>query len=90
MLLGTLPDSIDKPLLVQGVLAVFIVYWTLWIIYARWFHPLAKFPGPFWASISRVWTVLHVLPGDAEKTQKKLHERYGGDIYQIIDCYFQC
>lgn len=84
MLLGTLPDGIDKTLLVQGLLAVFIVYWTLWIIYARWLHPLAKFPGPFWASISRVWTVLHVLPGDAEKAQKKLHERYGGNIYQVI------
>ncbi|OJJ56962.1 hypothetical protein ASPSYDRAFT_47235 [Aspergillus sydowii CBS 593.65] len=74
---GTLLDGIDKPLLARGVLVAIVAYWTFWIIYARWFHPLAKFPGPFWASITRVWTVLHVLPGDAEKAQKKLHERYG-------------
>lgn len=74
---GTLLDGIDKALLARGVLVAIVAYWAFWIIYARWFHPLAKFPGPFWASITRVWTVLHVLPGDAEKAQKKLHERYG-------------
>lgn len=89
MLLGTFPDGIDKPLLAQGVLAAVVAYWTLWIIYARWFHPLACFPGLFWASITRAWTVLHVLPGDAEKAQKKLHERYGSVLYQVI-VFFNC
>ncbi|KAL4739822.1 cytochrome P450 [Aspergillus similis] len=69
--------DIDTSLLFQSALLVSLAYWISWIIYTRWFHPLAKFPGPFWASVSRVWTVLHVLPGDAEKTQRKLHEKYG-------------
>ncbi|KAL6238012.1 cytochrome P450 [Aspergillus navahoensis] len=43
-----------------------LTYWIIWIIYTRWFHPLARFPGPFWAFVSR-----------AEKTQRKLHEKYG-------------
>lgn len=63
--------------LAKGAVFSFLAYATVWIVYTRWFHPLARFPGPFWASVSRVWTVLHVLPGDAEKTQRKLHEKYG-------------
>ncbi|KAL5003665.1 cytochrome P450 [Aspergillus recurvatus] len=69
--------SIDTALLFQAAFIGCLTYWTVWIIYARWFHPLAKFPGPFGASVSRIWTVLHVLPGDAEKAQRKLHEKYG-------------
>ncbi|KAL6228770.1 cytochrome P450 [Aspergillus navahoensis] len=61
----------------DGALVGIITYWVVWIIYTRTFHPLAKFPGPFWASITRCWTVLHVLPGDAEKRQRKLHAEYG-------------
>ncbi|GAB1193438.1 hypothetical protein APSETT444_002654 [Aspergillus pseudonomiae] len=67
----------DRSLLAQGTLVGIVTYWAVWIIYTRWFHPLAKFPGPFWASITRVWTLLHVLPGNAEKRQMKLHAKYG-------------
>ncbi|KAL2821429.1 cytochrome P450 [Aspergillus cavernicola] len=67
----------DRTLLAQGALIGIITYWAVWIIYTRLFHPLAKFPGPFGASITTVWTLLHVLPGDAEKTQMKLHAKYG-------------
>jgi hypothetical protein len=72
-----LSEHLNKALLVQGAVTAIIAYWILWIIYTRYLHPLAKFPGPFWASVSRIWTVLHVLPGDAEKTQMKLHAKYG-------------
>ncbi|KAL4799714.1 cytochrome P450 [Aspergillus venezuelensis] len=57
--------------------AAVVLYWGIWIVYARFFHPLARFPGPFWASVSRIWIILHVLPGDAEKGQLKLHAKYG-------------
>ncbi|KAL4882734.1 cytochrome P450 [Aspergillus karnatakaensis] len=66
-----------RALIVQGALIGVITYWVIWIVYARYFHPLSRFPGPFWASITRIWTLLHVLPGDAEKTQRALHARYG-------------
>ncbi|KAE8406696.1 cytochrome P450 [Aspergillus pseudonomiae] len=67
----------DRSLLAQGTLVGVVTYWAVWIIYTRWFHPLAKFPGPFWASVTRLWTLLHVLPGNAEKRQMKLHAKYG-------------
>ncbi|RDW72398.1 cytochrome P450 [Aspergillus mulundensis] len=72
----SLKDALT-PSLGQAAFIAFFAYWTIWIIYTRWLHPLSKFPGPFWASVSRIWTVLHVLPGDAEKRQRKLHEKYG-------------
>ncbi|RMZ37642.1 cytochrome P450 [Aspergillus flavus] len=70
----------DRSLLGQGALVAFVTYWAVWIIYTRWFHPLAKFPGPFWASVTRAWTLLHVLHGDTEKRQMKLHAKYGSVV----------
>lgn len=52
-------------------------YWVAWIIYARWFHPLRHIPGPFFASISRIWIVKHLLAGDSDNLQRRLHEKYG-------------
>ncbi|KAL4812363.1 cytochrome P450 [Aspergillus spinulosporus] len=66
-----------RDLLVQGALVGIITYWVIWMIYTQTFHPLAKFLGSFWASVTRFWTVLHVLPGDAEKRQRKPHAEYG-------------
>ncbi|KAL3446982.1 cytochrome P450 [Aspergillus insuetus] len=48
-----------------------------WIFYARFFHPLANIPGPFWASISRYWLAYQVSTGKADVIQRRLHERYG-------------
>ncbi|KAL4876780.1 cytochrome P450 [Aspergillus karnatakaensis] len=69
-----------RSLLSQGAVVGIITYWIAWIAYTRWFHPLARFPGPFWASITRVWTVLHVLPGNAEQVQRRLHAKYGAVV----------
>ncbi|KAL4893245.1 cytochrome P450 [Aspergillus ambiguus] len=67
----------DRQVVIQVVVVGVITYWTLWICYARCFHPLSRYPGPFWASVSRIWTVVHVLIGNAEAAQKVLHARYG-------------
>ncbi|KAL3487019.1 cytochrome P450 [Aspergillus germanicus] len=48
-----------------------------WIFYARFFHPLAKIPGPFWASISRYWLAYQVSTGKADVIQRGLHGKYG-------------
>lgn len=54
-----------------------IVYTLLWIGYSLTLHPLAKVPGPFWASVTRLWYVYHVYKGDMDKVQRALHEEYG-------------
>jgi hypothetical protein len=45
------------------VALVVVLYFTtkvLWqIIYNHFLHPLAKFPGPFWAGITRIWIAWH-------------------------------
>lgn len=39
-------------LVVLGYFAARVVYQ---IVYYRYFHPLSKFPGPFWGSVTRLW-----------------------------------
>lgn len=55
-----------------------------WLIYALKFHPLARYPGPFLASISRFWIALEVLRGNAHKTQAELHQKHG-----ILTCILE-
>ncbi|KAF2970786.1 hypothetical protein GQX73_g2847 [Xylaria multiplex] len=54
-----------------------VAYWVGWIIYARNFHPLSKVPGPWLASVSRVWYMVQIATGETEKTTRRLHEKYG-------------
>jgi hypothetical protein len=59
------------------LLAILAFYSIIWVVYTRIFHPLAKFPGPYLASITRFWLVFDVARGSAEKTQRQLHAKYG-------------
>ncbi|CAK7201538.1 hypothetical protein SEUCBS139899_004244 [Sporothrix eucalyptigena] len=54
-----------------------VIYSIAWVVYTRFFHPLARYPGPFWASISRFWMVNQIRLAQPEKTQKALHDRLG-------------
>ncbi|OCL10214.1 flavonoid 3',5'-hydroxylase [Glonium stellatum] len=47
------------------------------IIYYRFFHPLSKFPGPFWASVTRLWVAYHNIKGDECQLEYELHKKYG-------------
>jgi hypothetical protein len=71
-----MPISVMLPLLVLG-------YCSTWIVYVRHFHPLAKYPGPLSASITRFWLIIDVARGSSEKTQRRLHEQYGKVIWSI-------
>ncbi len=53
------------------------VSYLLWIIYARTLHPLAKYPGPVLASITRAWIAWHVWRGDLDRVLRQLHQCYG-------------
>ncbi|PWY66489.1 cytochrome P450 monooxygenase [Aspergillus sclerotioniger CBS 115572] len=67
----------DISLTIRALAATASLYWVGWIFYAKWLHPLAKFPGPALAVVSRLWVVLHVARGQAETEQRQLHEKYG-------------
>lgn len=56
---------------------VAVVYTVLWMVYAVTLHPLAKVPGPFWASVTRIWYMYQVYMGDMDKVQRAMHRKYG-------------
>ncbi|KAI4717658.1 cytochrome P450 [Aureobasidium sp. EXF-10727] len=60
------------------ILGLFIAGYALsWIMYARFLHPLRHIPGPFWASVTRLWMVHRIRQGDMEVVQRRLHAQYG-------------
>jgi hypothetical protein len=63
--------------LFKSILVSVLLYWVLWTMYSRTLHPLATIPGPFWASVSRMWYMYRVYVGDMHAVQRHLHERYG-------------
>lgn len=82
----------QNQLIAQGLALSVGLYIVGWIFYAKWLHPLARFPGPPLAAVSRLWIVMHVARGHAESEQRKLHMRYGqfanlSDVAsRLIDC----
>ena len=46
-------------------------------IYYNYFHPLAAFPGPFWAGATRLWIAYHDLKGQEHLACEELGRRYG-------------
>ncbi len=77
MSISDLIPTFSTALSINLLLAFLVVYETVWIVYARFFHPLRKVPGPFLASVSRIWIIWNVSRADCEKTQRQLHEQYG-------------
>ncbi|KAJ5671895.1 hypothetical protein N7507_001022 [Penicillium longicatenatum] len=47
------------------------------IVYYRFFHPLSAFPGPFWASVTRLWIAKQNLQETEYLTCHELSKRYG-------------
>ncbi|OTA81553.1 hypothetical protein M434DRAFT_380111 [Hypoxylon sp. CO27-5] len=58
-------------------------FWTIFLsfvvlaIYRRYLSPLSNVPGPFWASITRLWHAYHVFKGDHNLHQIGLHNHFG-------------
>ena len=44
------------------------------------FHPLASFPGPKIAAVTRLYYIKHLLTGRLPFNNAKLHEKYGGVV----------
>ncbi|KKA24572.1 Benzoate 4-monooxygenase cytochrome P450 [Rasamsonia emersonii CBS 393.64] len=53
--------------------------WTSMLVYRAFFHPLHKFPGPFGAKLSKLWTLRKVVQSKLRWYQvlDELHEKYG-------------
>lgn len=57
--------------------STFSVAMMSYAFYQRFFSPLSKIPGPFWASISPLWKLRVFRRGDFHLAILKLHEEYG-------------
>jgi hypothetical protein len=49
-------------------------------VYMRYLHPLAKYPGPFLASLTHLWKLYEMYNGQMEYTVRRLHDRYGAIV----------
>ena len=63
-------------LLLLPFLATF-TYLSSLILYRVYFHPLSKYPGPFWAKITDLYSTYHAWKGDRHLEFWRSHEKYG-------------
>lgn len=59
-----------------------IAAWALVLVlttlaWRRFFSPLRDVPGPFWASLTRLWHVKIIIDGNQNEQLRDAHERYG-------------
>lgn len=67
---GPVPAAL---LLLCGLAGSFFIY----VIYQRFLHPLAEYPGPFLASLTDLWQVNQFLGLNQPYHLTELHEKYG-------------
>lgn len=67
----------SPPPTVHILIALGILVPLVYVVYQRWFHPLACYPGPFWASITDLWQVRQFLSLKQPYNLTELHEKYG-------------
>ncbi|KIW10705.1 hypothetical protein PV08_11669 [Exophiala spinifera] len=65
--------SLSTPTLIVGLLFSLVLY----IVYQRYWHPLARYPGPFLASLTNLWEAWYWIPGQTPYRLAKLHAEYG-------------
>ncbi|KAL0936767.1 cytochrome P450 oxidoreductase [Colletotrichum truncatum] len=53
------------------------IFLLSWIVYQRYLSPFARIPGPYWASITRLWLTWHSYKGDLHLIMINLHEVHG-------------
>ncbi|KAI1044414.1 hypothetical protein LB505_013439 [Fusarium chuoi] len=57
--------------------AGYIAFCALWqIVRYRFFHPLRKFPGNFWGTVTRLWITYHNVKADECATFQELHKKH--------------
>lgn len=61
----------------SAAILIFLVYYAVWIIYSRCFHPYHDIPGPFLASITSWHRWYSIRYGIRDNLQRALHDKYG-------------
>jgi hypothetical protein len=74
---STRSDASGYPGIGSIICTLIVLYLCSYVTYQRFFHPLAKFPGPFLASLTDLWQVAEMLSLKQPYNLTDLHERYG-------------
>ncbi|OHF02121.1 cytochrome P450 oxidoreductase [Colletotrichum orchidophilum] len=75
--MGMLNDQKQSGYLLVALQLAPAVLLCSWLLYQRVLSPFAKVPGPYWASLSRVWLTYHSYIGDLHIVMMRLHEVHG-------------
>jgi len=65
------------PAVASTAFALVVGYVVYTIFYRLYLHPLAKYPGPFWAKISDLPSYYYTLKQDRHVWLLKLQQQYG-------------
>lgn len=76
-LVSGLAVELTPSLLLQAAAFCLVIGLVGYVTYQRYFHPLARFPGPFLASLTDLWQVQQFLTLKQPYNLTELHERYG-------------
>ena len=60
-----------------GLILELTVFLVATALHRRYLSNLSDIPGPFWASITRLWHVWAILEGKQNLRLKALHEEHG-------------
>ncbi|KAL1961169.1 hypothetical protein VTO42DRAFT_3114 [Malbranchea cinnamomea] len=63
--------------LIQRVVAFLALALPTLCFWRRYLSPIRDIPGPFWASLTRLWHVRRILKGDQNLELIRLHEKHG-------------
>ncbi|KAL2815869.1 cytochrome protein [Aspergillus cavernicola] len=66
----------------QSCLLVMLLYWAWRVTYNRYLHPLGHYPGPLFATISRIPYIRAYTQGRLHQYVQALHNQYG-DVVRI-------
>lgn len=75
-MLTVIAESLKKTPLAAGAI-VLVAITLLYVVYQRYLHPLAKYPGPFLASVTDLWQAHQFFTLQQPYNLTKLHEKYG-------------
>ncbi|KAH8816733.1 putative benzoate 4-monooxygenase cytochrome P450 [Xylogone sp. PMI_703] len=71
--------GLNVPFYVLIFATIFILSFG-YVIYYRYLHPLAKYPGPFLASLTNFWKAYHYWKQDFHHNMLTLHDEYGSIV----------
>jgi hypothetical protein len=69
----------------QRAVATIVVYFASLAVYRLFFHPLARFPGPKLAAVSRWYEAYYDMIQNGQYTSKiaEMHKKYGERLASI-------